>query len=141
MTRSFIYDVLCVLQGQLFLAPVLLFQQGPGDGQGQKLCLSGPEASVTAEGEYQIRKLLGFSQTQYRLRDGSAAQDMQLLPSAFFYADESDLRGCDAVVLYGGGYGHGNGMSQCGAAAMAEQGKDYWEILNYYYGAEHPGEQ
>lgn len=119
----------------------LTVEERRGDGQIQKLCLSGPEASVTAEGEYQIRKLLGFSQTQYRLRDGSAAQDMQLLPSAFFYADESDLRGCDAVVLHGGGYGHGNGMSQCGAAAMAEQGKDYWEILNYYYGAEHPGEQ
>lgn len=35
------------------------------------------------------------------------------------------------------GYGHGVGMSQYGANAMAKEGKDYKEILAYYYpGAE-----
>lgn len=31
------------------------------------------------------------------------------------------------------GYGHGVGMSQCGANAMAEQGADYQQILKHYY--------
>lgn len=31
------------------------------------------------------------------------------------------------------GYGHGVGMSQWGANGMAEQGKDYEEILKHYY--------
>lgn len=31
------------------------------------------------------------------------------------------------------GYGHGAGMSQYGAEALAEEGKDYHEILNHYY--------
>lgn len=31
------------------------------------------------------------------------------------------------------GYGHGVGMSQCGAQYMAKQGKKYNEILNWYY--------
>lgn len=31
------------------------------------------------------------------------------------------------------GYGHGVGMSQYGANAMARQGKDFREILNWYY--------
>ena len=31
------------------------------------------------------------------------------------------------------GYGHGAGMSQYGAAALAEQGKSYREILQHYY--------
>ena len=31
------------------------------------------------------------------------------------------------------GYGHGVGMSQWGAEAMAKEGKTYEEILNYYY--------
>ena len=35
--------------------------------------------------------------------------------------------------LFGGGYGHGIGMSQCGAAQMAQEGADYQEILLFYY--------
>lgn len=31
------------------------------------------------------------------------------------------------------GYGHGVGMSQCGANVMAESGSDYYEILKHYY--------
>jgi stage II sporulation protein D len=33
----------------------------------------------------------------------------------------------------GRGYGHGVGMAQYGAKAMAEQGSDYLQILKYYY--------
>ena len=33
----------------------------------------------------------------------------------------------------GGGFGHGVGMSQYGASALAKEGKTYPEILNYYY--------
>lgn len=38
-----------------------------------------------------------------------------------------------SVVFYGHGYGHGLGMSQFGAKAMAEQGKSFVEILSFYY--------
>ena len=31
------------------------------------------------------------------------------------------------------GYGHGVGMSQVGANAMAKEGKNYEEILTHYY--------
>lgn len=37
------------------------------------------------------------------------------------------------VIFYGHGYGHGLGMSQWGAKAMADQGMTYEEILKYYY--------
>jgi stage II sporulation protein D len=37
------------------------------------------------------------------------------------------------VYLKGFGHGHGVGMCQMGALAMAEQGKSYKEILSYYY--------
>ena len=33
-----------------------------------------------------------------------------------------------------GGYGHGKGMSQCGAAALAASGESYRDILKDYYG-------
>ncbi len=41
--------------------------------------------------------------------------------------------GGESFTLTGRGYGHGVGMSQWGASAMAEQGKTYEEILAFYY--------
>lgn len=38
-----------------------------------------------------------------------------------------------AVAVVSIGYGHGVGMSQCGAQAMAESGADYETILKHYY--------
>jgi stage II sporulation protein D len=38
-----------------------------------------------------------------------------------------------AFLLRGNGFGHGLGVSQFGAKAMAEQGYDYKEILQHYY--------
>ena len=37
------------------------------------------------------------------------------------------------VVFVTTGYGHGVGMSQYGANALAKEGRDYVEILNWYY--------
>ncbi len=37
------------------------------------------------------------------------------------------------IVLTGGGFGHGVGMSQYGAGYMAQMGKKYDEILKHYY--------
>ena len=36
-------------------------------------------------------------------------------------------------IAYGGGWGHGVGMSQTGAVGMAEKGRTYVEILDHYY--------
>ena len=43
----------------------------------------------------------------------------------------------DEVVLPGGGWGHGVGLCQIGAAVMASRGYGYKEILAWYY----PGSQ
>ncbi len=45
---------------------------------------------------------------------------------------EGQLQG---LTIYGGGWGHGVGMSQYGALGMAEAGKDYRTILTHYYPA------
>jgi stage II sporulation protein D len=41
--------------------------------------------------------------------------------------------GADGVVLAGSGYGHGLGLSQYGARQLAEEGKNYRDILLYFY--------
>ena len=37
------------------------------------------------------------------------------------------------IKLKGRGYGHGVGMSQEGAAAMCDEGYEYWEVIDFYY--------
>ena len=69
------------------------------------------------------------------LNDGSSVNNYSLLPSAFFafeksYTSEGKIT---SVKLYGGGMGHGAGMSQNGANYLSEQGKTYSEILEIYY--------
>ena len=51
------------------------------------------------------------------------------LPSAFFSAEIDG----DSLVIEGRGWGHTVGMCQCGAKAQAEGGRDWREILDYYY--------
>ena len=37
------------------------------------------------------------------------------------------------LVAEGDGWGHGVGMSQYGARALAASGYAYWQILGFYY--------
>ena len=43
------------------------------------------------------------------------------------------ISGVDAVIFDGHGFGHGLGMAQYGAKAMAEKGQKYEAILKHYY--------
>lgn len=103
-----------------------------GNGQAEKLRIFGNGNSLEVEGEYEIRKVLAPKEAEIILMDGTGVTGMKLLPSGFFCcrAQESDE---EEFFIHGGGYGHGCGMSQCGAAAMALSGKNYRQILNYYY--------
>ena len=57
-----------------------------------------------------------------------------MLPSAYL---SIDLNKEDEIVtgytIYGGGFGHGVGMSQNGAKNMANNGMDYRDILDFFY--------
>ncbi|MDO4344760.1 MAG: SpoIID/LytB domain-containing protein [Eubacteriales bacterium] len=94
------------------------------DGEVKKVC----------EGEYSVREYLAGAHPVVLLQNGETAKDMGLLPSAFFLMqpryENGNLQGYHIV---GGGYGHGNGMSQNGAKHMALEGLDYTQILEKYY--------
>jgi stage II sporulation protein D len=51
------------------------------------------------------------------------------LPSNHFYLEDYENK----VRIICNGAGHGVGLSQYGANAMAEDGSDYKNILTYYY--------
>ncbi|MCI5899200.1 MAG: SpoIID/LytB domain-containing protein [Lachnospiraceae bacterium] len=104
-------------------------------GRVEMLQITGDTGSVCVEGEYAIRRLLRTGETKVILQDGSVEPQIGLLPSAFFYVTPQYTDGVlSGFLLNGGGYGHGDGMSQNGAKHMAEDGKSCVEILQYYYG-------
>ncbi len=67
--------------------------------------------------------------------DGMAVRSMLGLKSTLFDLDKRSFAGGDneSLTISGYGFGHGLGMSQWGAKAMAEKKKDYREILKHYY--------
>ena len=98
----------------------------------------GESFSVFISGEYDIRQALAPG-TDVTLQDGSICEPMGMLPSAWFIAGKEETpkenpeNSENIWILTGGGYGHGRGMSQNGAAVMARQGSDFREILTFYY--------
>lgn len=86
------------------------------------------EAEVKTE--YNIRKVLGAGVVKMVYGDSSESEQVTMLPSAFCAIVPKED---GTVILQGGGYGHGLGMSQNGANGMAEAGMSYEEILQYFY--------
>lgn len=94
-----------------------------------EITITGSESTYVIKYQSAIRKLLSYSDLKIFLADGSERTGLSLLPSAFFTIE------CEEGVykIYGGGYGHGVGMSQEGAGKMAEEGFDYLKILKTYF--------
>jgi len=83
--------------------------------------------------EYNIRSVLSPVNTPVYRENGETVKGASLLPSAFFTLQKGMYQGEEGYLVNGGGYGHGVGMSQCGADAMAQQGYTCAEIIKEYY--------
>lgn len=94
-----------------------------------ELILVGSERTIKVSSEYNIRVLLAPLYDKVTRQDKSIAENLSMLPSAFFVIDKKDKN----ILVQGGGYGHGVGMSQNGAKAMADSGKSCEEIIEHYY--------
>ena len=82
---------------------------------------------MTTKGCYRISKELVIRRVFQK--DGIS------LPSAnVVFEKELDAYGNVVdITAYGGGFGHGVGMSQYGAKGMAEAGYNYKDIIEYYF--------
>ena len=84
--------------------------------------------------EYNIRYILN-QENEVMRQDGSVYKSSTLLPSAYISIDT--VKSGENVVgytIFGGGYGHGVGMSQNGAKAMGLMNSDCEEIITFYFG-------
>lgn len=83
---------------------------------------------ITTDGKYRVEKELVIR--RLFTKDGKA------LPSAnvVFKCDTDSFNQLTTITAYGGGFGHGVGMSQYGASYMAKElKKNFIEILKHYY--------
>ncbi|MDF2538338.1 MAG: putative rane protein [Herbinix sp.] len=99
-----------------------------------ELLITGTEKTIKVKTEYNIRALLAPTYSTLIRQDESEINDLGLLPSAFFFVERKEKDGkLSGITLNGGGYGHGVGMSQNGVKALADTGKEYEEIIPYFY--------
>jgi SpoIID/LytB domain protein len=97
------------------LVPV---QRGPS-GRIVKLKIEGRKKTLVVGKELEIRRWLSKS---------------HLYSSAFVVEALKDSSGVPVrFILYGGGWGHGVGLCQIGAAVMASKGKTAEEIVKHYF--------
>ncbi|OPY86284.1 MAG: Stage II sporulation protein [Syntrophus sp. PtaU1.Bin208] len=93
-------------------------ERGPS-GRIVRLKIVGTKTSMVVGKELEIRRWLSRS---------------HLYSSAFVVEAQRDPSGTDCrFVLHGGGWGHGVGLCQIGAAVMASQGISAEEILQHYF--------
>ncbi len=92
-----------------------------GDFDGITISQRGPSGRAT---------MIKFGEEEHPAAEVRLALDSTKMKSTLI--DEISLQG-DKVVIRGRGYGHGVGMSQWGAFAMAKQGKNSEDIINHYF--------
>lgn len=92
-------------------------------------------ATINVKGDYNVRGALRCSadftnESNPIVRSkGSPLSNTNYLLSSFFSIEKSST----GYTIYGGGYGHGVGMSQYGAMELAKSGMKCEDILNLYY--------
>lgn len=108
----------------------LSVEKRSGSGAILTLRIQYEQGMAMVKTEYNIRKVLGCGVSKITYADHSEGGSTAMLPSAFCTVSALED---GTYLLFGGGYGHGLGMSQNGANGMAKAGINYKEILQYFY--------
>lgn len=95
-------------------------------------------ARLSRGGVREVRRDLGQAHVRVEDRRGKRQIDPRTFRKALgwdgLYSERFSARTqSDWVVFRGRGFGHGVGMCQWGAKGLAEAGRNYREILKYYY--------
>lgn len=108
-------------------------ERGMG-GVCKSLIIEGTDNTYKVLLEYNIRYILNGAGTMVTKSDGTTSYCKTLLPSGFFYLETVHFgQNVISYNIYGGGYGHGVGMSQNGANQMAKSGMTCQDILEQFF--------
>lgn len=118
-------------------------------GRAYGIRFTGSSGTITITGE-QARSIFGLKSAMFNIRTersvqlpasggkktADAAKSGQGKPSltpAAMNGSAMRISGSENIIFDGHGFGHGLGMAQYGARAMADKGSRYDEILHHYY--------
>ena len=103
-----------------------------GRGEGgiaSQITAYGSKKQIIIKKQSDIRKAFCSIYAKIKLQNGEVRTGMEMLPSAFIHIQKTG----DNYKIYGGGFGHGSGMSQNAAIEMAKEKMAYDEILKKFY--------
>ncbi|MFL0248650.1 SpoIID/LytB domain-containing protein [Candidatus Clostridium stratigraminis] len=92
-------------------------------------------ATVNVRGDSYIRSSIKCNsdytneETKVIRLKGDPLTNLASMPSSFFSVEKKEGK----FTIYGGGFGHGAGMSQFGAIELSKKGAKYEDILNTFY--------
>lgn len=112
------------------ISEINITQRG-GGGIIDELVIKGDKNTVKVVKQSTIRNLINPYGISINKCDGSVNDKMTSLPSAFFTV-EKQADG-ESFMFYGGGYGHGAGMSQTAVKSMIQDQKTYDCILKFFF--------
>lgn len=119
-------------------------------GRAYGVKFSGSSGTVTITGE-QARTIFGLKSAMFNIRtersvklpttgssqkaaaSAKGSQGTFTAAPAAMKGSAMKLNGSETVIFDGHGFGHGLGLAQYGAKAMADKGSRYDEILHHYY--------
>lgn len=94
----------------------------------------GKNKQISISNQINIRKALNPYGLGIKLNDGDIRSNMSMLPSSFFSIENIYRNGkWWGIKIYGGGFGHGCGMSQNGCKELALSGYSYEDIIEFFY--------
>ena len=85
--------------------------------------------SVIGKGGIIANAIRTIVQASSYANNGKKVSNMATLPSGYFTISKKG----NNYIINGGGFGHGVGMSQCGASELARRGYKYRHILGFYF--------
>ena len=97
------------------------------------LLVRGTEGKKKFDTADSIRQLLRPENYPVICSDETEVESLSMLPSACIWIQDGMNEDETGFFIYGGGFGHGVGMSQCGARKMAEEGWSCSDIIRHYF--------
>lgn len=98
-------------------------------GIAAQITVYGSKKQIIIKKQSDIRKALCSSYAKIELNNGEKRSGMDMLPSAFIHIEKKG----SSFKIYGGGFGHGSGMSQNAAIELAKEKQTFDKILKKFY--------
>ena len=112
---------------------ISVVERGAG-GVASVVEITGSQATVRLLLQSAIREVLGNAAYAYERMDGGVITGWSNLPSAYFCLEPVYTDGVlTGYIFYGGGSGHGVGMSQNCANALGQSGVSAETMLRFFY--------